>query len=238
MTPYGDYVYNMFLYKMATLKQKLLVRWRWFWLNRSGGEGFGRLSAWLACRHLGAYHSRSCLAARLPRGFICPSSRVLPGDLRLGKNVFIGDRVNISRANDGGLVDLKDGVHIYGDSFLNTGMGGRIEIGQGSHVQPGCHIHAYISNIIIGSKVEIASCCAFYSYDHGINPESYIMHQPLKSKGDVVVGDGVWIGHGVIILNGVNIGKGAVIAAGSVVVHDIPDHAIAVGNPARVRKYR
>jgi len=42
----------------------------------------------------------------------------------------------------------------------------------------------------------------------------------------------------VIILNGVKIGGGAVIAAGSVVVHDIPDYAIAVGNPARISKYR
>lgn len=223
---------------MTTLRRKLLVRWRRFWLNRSGGEGLGRLSAWLACRHLGPYHPRSCLATRLARGFICPSSRVLTGDSRLGKHVFIGDRVNINRANDGGLVDLKDGVHIYGDSFLNTGMGGRIEIGHGSHIQPGCHIHAYIANIIIGSKVEIAPCCAFYSYDHGINHGSYIMNQPLKSKGDIIVGDGAWIGHGVIILNGVKIGGGAVIAAGSVVVHDIPDYAIAVGNPARIIKYR
>ena len=36
---------------------------------------------------------------------------------------------------------------------------------------------------------------------------------------------------------GVHIGDNAVLGAGSVVVHDIPDNALAVGNPARVVRY-
>jgi acetyltransferase-like isoleucine patch superfamily enzyme len=46
------------------------------------------------------------------------------------------------------------------------------------------------------------------------------------------------LGFGVIVLSGVRIGKGAVIGAGSVVTQDIPDNAIACGNPARVVKMR
>ena len=42
----------------------------------------------------------------------------------------------------------------------------------------------------------------------------------------------------VIILDGVNIGDGAVIGAGAVVSKDIPDYAVAVGNPIRILKYR
>ena len=48
----------------------------------------------------------------------------------------------------------------------------------------------------------------------------------------------MWIGSYVIILDGVTIGDGAVIGAGSVVTKNIPPYAIAVGNPARVIKYR
>ena len=47
-----------------------------------------------------------------------------------------------------------------------------------------------------------------------------------------------WLGFGVIVLSGVSIGKGAAVGAGSVVISDIPDNAIAVGNPARVVKMR
>ncbi len=52
------------------------------------------------------------------------------------------------------------------------------------------------------------------------------------------IGHDVWVGHGAIVLPGRRIGTGAVIGAGSVVTKDIPDYAIAVGNPARVIRQR
>lgn len=58
------------------------------------------------------------------------------------------------------------------------------------------------------------------------------------SKGDIIIGDDVWIGYGAIIMSGVNIGQGAVIAAGAVVTKDVPPYAIVGGVPANVIKYR
>lgn len=58
------------------------------------------------------------------------------------------------------------------------------------------------------------------------------------SKGNIVIGDDVWIGHGSIILSGITIGQGAVVAAGSVVNKDVPPYSIVAGVPARVIKYR
>jgi acetyltransferase-like isoleucine patch superfamily enzyme len=55
---------------------------------------------------------------------------------------------------------------------------------------------------------------------------------------DVVIDDFVWIGHNVIILPGVKIGRHAIIGAGAVVTRDIPEYAIAAGNPARVIRSR
>ena len=49
----------------------------------------------------------------------------------------------------------------------------------------------------------------------------------------ISVGNDVWISANVTILKGVKIGDGVVIGAGSVVVKDIPDYAIVVGNPAK-----
>ena len=54
-----------------------------------------------------------------------------------------------------------------------------------------------------------------------------------KSKG-VSVGEGVWMGAGVKVLDGDTIGDGAVVGANAVVRGDVPDHAIAVGVPAKV----
>jgi acetyltransferase-like isoleucine patch superfamily enzyme len=54
------------------------------------------------------------------------------------------------------------------------------------------------------------------------------------AKGDIVVGNDVWIGHGSTIMSGVQIGDGAVIAACSLVTKDVPSYAIVGGNPAKV----
>ena len=58
------------------------------------------------------------------------------------------------------------------------------------------------------------------------------------NRYQIILGHDVWIGHEVTIMGGVKIGNGALIGAGSVVGKDIPPYAIAVGNPARVIKYR
>jgi len=54
----------------------------------------------------------------------------------------------------------------------------------------------------------------------------------------VLVGHDTWIGHNVTIMGGLSIENGAVIGSGAIVTHDIPAYAIAVGNPARVIRYR
>lgn len=56
------------------------------------------------------------------------------------------------------------------------------------------------------------------------------------SKGRPIVGNNVSLGANVTIIGPVHIGNNVIIGAGSVVVKDIPDNSVAVGNPARVIK--
>jgi acetyltransferase-like isoleucine patch superfamily enzyme len=53
-------------------------------------------------------------------------------------------------------------------------------------------------------------------------------------KGPVIK-DGAAIGANTTILPGICIGEGALIAAGSVVTHNVPDHMLAIGSPARIK---
>ena len=57
------------------------------------------------------------------------------------------------------------------------------------------------------------------------------------NKGDIVVGNDVWIGYEAVIMAGVHIGNGAIIAARAVVTKDVPPYTIVGGVPARpIRK--
>lgn len=60
----------------------------------------------------------------------------------------------------------------------------------------------------------------------------------LPAKGDIVIGNDVWIGRESIIMPGVRIGDGAVIGAYSVVTKDVPSYSIVGGNPAKFIKKR
>ena len=63
--------------------------------------------------------------------------------------------------------------------------------------------------------------------------------QPSASSAHLVIGNDVYIGHNAIILPTVGrIGDGAFIGAGSVVRTPVPSYAVAMGNAARVVKYR
>lgn len=53
-----------------------------------------------------------------------------------------------------------------------------------------------------------------------------------------VIGDNVVVYSHVVIVGDVHVGNNVTIGAGSVVVKDIPDNAVVVGNPARIIKYK
>lgn len=59
-----------------------------------------------------------------------------------------------------------------------------------------------------------------------------------STKGNVIIGNDVWIGHGSTIMSGVKVGDGAVIGACSVVTKDVKPYEIVAGNPAKVIKKR
>lgn len=58
------------------------------------------------------------------------------------------------------------------------------------------------------------------------------------TKGDVNIGNDVWIGVNALIMSGVCIGDGAVIGANSVVARDVEPYSIVAGNPARLIRKR
>ena len=56
----------------------------------------------------------------------------------------------------------------------------------------------------------------------------------------LIIGNDVWIGANVFINSSTvaSIGDGAIVGAGAVVLEDVPPYAIAVGVPAKIKRYR
>lgn len=58
------------------------------------------------------------------------------------------------------------------------------------------------------------------------------------NKGDIIIGNDVWIGYEAVIMAGVHIGDGAIIASRAVVTKDVPPYTIVGGTPAKKIRMR
>jgi acetyltransferase-like isoleucine patch superfamily enzyme len=110
----------------------------------------------------------------------------------------------------------------------------KITIGENFYMNANSHIQAEMT---IGNDVLIGPQTVIWGRDRG-KAKGEPMRLQEHTKKPIHIGDDVWIGAHSTILKGVTIGKGAVIGAGSVVTKDVPEYAVAVGNPARVIRYR
>ncbi|MCP3981385.1 MAG: acyltransferase [bacterium] len=217
---------------MAPSRIRLL--WARAWMSRAGLGPLGRLAMRVAGLGAAPYKGRCWLAEFGPTGYISARAEINRGDLRVAPGVFVGDRCVIHQADAGATVDLRHGVHLYRDVIIEAGRGGGVFIDEKTHIQPGCRLWSYEAAIRIGKRVEIAAGCAFYPYDHGMEPGVPIRDQPLVSRGDIVIEDDAWLGYGVTVLDGVRIGEGAVVGAGAVVTRDVAANSVVAGVPAKV----
>ena len=87
-------------------------------------------------------------------------------------------------------------------------------------------------SITIGNHVMLGPRVGLFTACHPLDPD--VRASGLEYSKPIVIGDHVWIGGGAIVNPGVTIGSRVVIGSGSVVTKDIPDNAIAVGNPCKV----
>lgn len=127
-------------------------------------------------------------------------------------------------------------------------------IGEFTYGKPSVIFENYQANLFIGKFCSIADgVTIFLGGNHrpdwiSTYPFNSIPNQDFEAftkikghpatKGNVIIGNDVWIGLNTTILSGVTIGDGAVIAAGSVVTKNVRPYEIWGGNPAKLIKKR
>ncbi len=107
------------------------------------------------------------------------------------------------------------------------------DIGITAEISDDCIFHHSGLGVVIGNSVKIGRGCQIYS---NVVIGSKDIHG--HNGANPVIGDYVIIGAGAIILGGITIGDNAVIGAGSVVLTDVPSNAVAVGNPAEIKRIK
>jgi acetyltransferase-like isoleucine patch superfamily enzyme len=170
-------------------------------------------SLWFACVHA-------------PRFLSCGRSALLYAPFRVDGAEHIGV---------GAGTVMQRGAWLY--CVPSPGQAGRLLVGAGCVFGYNNHITA-VRDVVIEDHVLTANNVYISDNLHSYEDVGVpIMHQPVRFKNAVLIGEGSWIGENVCII-GASVGKFCVIGANSVVTHDIPDFSVAVGSPAVViRQY-
>ncbi len=129
----------------------------------------------------------------------------------------------------------KAGKNINIEHGAYFGSGIEIEIGDNSGLGFDSRVYGPLT---IGNDVMMGPDVMIFTQEHETERLDIPMRLQTAPKEPVFIGDDVWIGARVIILPGIRIGKGAIIGAGAVVTKDVPDYAVAAGNPARIIRFR
>lgn len=131
--------------------------------------------------------------------------------------------------------DCDPAVSEFGD--FTYGLPRIMSWGEGSRLKVGkfCSISTDVT-ILLGGEHN-ADWGTTYPFN-ALLPSYHTITGHPKTKGDVIVGNDVWIGDGAKILSGVHIGDGCVVGSSALVTKDMPPYSICGGNPASVIKYR
>lgn len=147
----------------------------------------------------------------------------------LGSDIFVGDGSAITAF---AISNITPPMRLQDEPIIT--IGDHCMFGNCNHITA-------VNGIIIGKNLRTGKNVLISDNSHG-NPKDVSLRdihpneRPLYSKGEIIIGDNVWIGENAAILGSVHIGDGAIIGVNTVVTHDIPPYAIAVGIPAKILK--
>ena len=134
--------------------------------------------------------------------------------VRIGRGFRLGAgcRIYCQDPENGSSITIGERVALNDNVMINADCGGRIAIG---------------NDVLIAPNVVIRAA------EHEYRRSDALIREQGHTKGEIRIGDDVWIGANAVVLPDVMIEKGAVIAAGSVVNRDVAAYTVVGGVPAK-----
>lgn len=164
---------------------------------------------------------------------------VNPGGIAIADNVILNDGSCLDAGPEeaGGIrISLGKGVFIGAFTALHA-VPGRISIGEGGNIGSRCRITA-TSDVLFADHVLLAGYCLVgetppEAADGDAHPAA-AQAGPTRTS----IGRGSWLGLRCQVRAGSSIGEGTIVGAHAVVAGSLPEYAIAVGQPAMVKRLR
>ncbi|MCB5944458.1 CatB-related O-acetyltransferase [Acidocella sp. KAb 2-4] len=124
------------------------------------------------------------------------------------------------------------GDHSYGvPELIDAAPETKLKIGRFTSIAVGVKI------VFQNHRTDLVTTYPFTALRHRWQSAAALCDDHV-GKGDIVIGNDVWIGTDALITPGITIGNGAVIGAKSVVTKDVPAYAVVAGVPARLIRFR
>ena len=153
----------------------------------------------------------------------------IAGQVRMGKNVYIGDQVSLI-VEQGATLSIADNSFI-GESCYIKCFGGDIAIGQDVSINSKSFING-CGGVSIGDNTRIGTQSIIIASNHKFDDPDILVKDQITKQG-VSLGGNIWLGARVTVLDGVNIPDNSVIGACSLVSKTLAEPGIYVGIPAR-----
>ena len=135
---------------------------------------------------------------------------------------------------DSGRLEIGEGTLLEPGCWVTLAPEARISIGSGCFLNRGTMLAA-LERIEIGDHVMFANNCFVGDSDHRYDDRSRpVTEQGFVPRGPVRIGSNCWFGVNCVVTGGIEIGERCVIGSNSVVTKDLPPGTIAAGAPAKV----